>query len=289
MAKTNLTLVSSMADGSFAKALDQHVAWGLSVLDLKDCIFGKNVSDLTSHDARRAGALIRERGLSVYCLSTSLFHDDVERGEDLFRRLHFGPLKHVLEIADVLKPRLISLVAASSSKRRDLKDAVAYVRRSQPWLIPLYDEAADRIDTAGSKTTIVNEAGDCLLSTPAELHDFFQALGFRERICLTWDVQNLWQCGTFPSVTVYEALKSVIGYCYLKGGQHGLTSTALRWRTALADASWPVAEITRRIVRDRVSPIICLNRCSGAAKPGYSYKRLTERDIDFARKLMIQV
>jgi hypothetical protein len=99
-------------------------------------------------------------------------------------------------------------------------------------------------------------------------------------------VRNLWECGTLPSLEVYEVLKPLIGYVRLKGGQHGPTSASLRFRSALEDASWPVAEIVARIVKDGVSPVICLNPSQGMAKPGCNYDRLTERDLAFARTLV---
>jgi hypothetical protein len=148
-----------MAGADFVKALDQHVAWGISVLDLQDGIFGKSVSDLTESEAKRAAALIAERGLSVYCLSTSLFRQDVECGGDEFRRCHLQPLVHTLELAQILKPRLVRLLAASTAKRADFKDSIAYVQMNYPWVIRIYREAVERIDRAGFRATIRTTSG----------------------------------------------------------------------------------------------------------------------------------
>ena len=60
--------------------------------------------------------------------------------------------------------------------------------------------------------------------------------------------------GTIPSLGVYEQLRPLIAYFHLKGGQSGEGSTALRWRSSLEDATWPVGEITRQVVADGVSP-----------------------------------
>jgi len=277
-----------VAEGDFAKALDRYVGWGVSVLELGDAVCGKSIADLTMAEARRAAALIAERGLSVYCLSTGFFQQDVERGEDEFRRNHLRPLKHVLELAQVLKPRLVGLTAATTAKRADFKDSISYVQLSYRWLIPLYREAADLIDRAGFGTTIENGTGDSLFSAPREIVDFFRVLGHRERICFGWDVQDLWQCGTFPGPEVYKALKGLIGYCHVKGGQHGPTSKSLRWRSALEDASWPVAQVLRQVVHDGVSPVICLRASLGAPRPGYEYGGVAERDIAFLRKLLAE-
>ena len=99
MSGTGITLLNSMADRDFATALDRHVEWGLRHLDLKDAIFGKSVVDISDPEAHRAAGLITERGLSVYCLSTNLFHEDVECGEEEFRRDHFARVDRAIEIA----------------------------------------------------------------------------------------------------------------------------------------------------------------------------------------------
>jgi hypothetical protein len=44
--KIQLTILNSMAGKDFVQALDQHLAWGLQVLDLKDAIYGKAVDQL---------------------------------------------------------------------------------------------------------------------------------------------------------------------------------------------------------------------------------------------------
>ena len=54
MAKIKLTLLSNMLGQDFIQALDQHVALGLTVLDLKTEIFGKQLIDLSNAEAERA-------------------------------------------------------------------------------------------------------------------------------------------------------------------------------------------------------------------------------------------
>jgi len=125
------------------------------------------------------------------------------------------------------------------------------------------------------------------LSTPTEILDFFASLDRPAKVCLTWDVQNLWQMGTYPTMAVYDQLKNLIGYYHLKGGQQKADNTVLHWRSSLADASWPVVEITRQVVVDGVSPVICLNPSHGKIKPGYDYENIVQRNLDFiCRKIL---
>lgn len=286
MAKTHVTILNSMAGTDFEKALDKHVLWDIKVLDLRDAIFGKSISDLTKEDAIRANDLIVARDLSVYCFSTSLFAGNIESGEREFRENHLGKIDHVIEIAKILKPKMIRLLSAQTSKRAEITDSTEYIRKNHPWLVKLYAEAIDRFYDVGFKVTIENEIGNTIFSKPAEIVSFFDELNRSGKACLTWDVQNLWQMGIFPTMEVYNELKHLIGYCHLKGGQQESGSTRLLWASSLEDASWSVAEITRQVVADGISPIICLNPSHGKAKEGYDYSDIVRRDLQFARKII---
>jgi hypothetical protein len=276
-------MLNSMASREFESALERHVEWGVRVLDLKDCIFGKSIVDLTDEEAERASELARECGLSVHCLSTVLFHPEIELGEAAFRKGQLAPVARAVEIADIMGPSVVRLLAAQTTRRPGLADSVEYIRREHPWVIPVYREAIDRLNDAGYAVTIENEIGRCILATPQEVRGFFAMLDRQGKVSFTWDVQNMWQMGTFPTTDVYLELRDLIGYFHLKGGQHDGKSTALRWASALKDASWPVIEITRRAVADGVSPVICLNPSHGQAKSGYDYGDVLKRDIEFLR------
>jgi hypothetical protein len=304
VAQVQLTILNSMAGTDFVQALDQHVQWGTSVLDLKDAIFGKAVADLTDDEAVRAAELIRERGLTVHCLSSGLFLDEVEAGEEHFRTQHLGRVPRLIEIARILQPRMIRLLAATTRRRAELPDCIPYLRSGHPWLLRFYAEAAQQIADAGFQATLENEVDGCIFSSPGEVIQFFSEPGM-EALCFTWDAQNMWQLGTFPTLEVYAALKMgtgnpvsslsetgacphfqrpLLAYFHLKGGQHDGASTALRWATALEDASWPVLEVTRQVVADGVSPVICLNPSHGARKEGYDYADIVRRDLEFIRR-----
>lgn len=283
MAAAQLTMLNSMADRDFERALDKHAAWKLKWLDLKDAIFGKLITQITVDEARRAAEMVQARGLSVWCFSTTLFADKIEKGEAHFRAQHLAPLAQTLEAARILKPTFVRLIVAQSAERKTFANSAVHVRQRAPWLYELYREAIGQIHAAGFKATIENEIDGSLFAHPVEIIDFFEELDCDGRVTFTWDVQNLWEQGTFPSVEVYEELKPLIGYYHLKGGQRESASSELHWRTGLEDASWPVAEITRRVVADGVSPVICLNPSHGKPKPGYDYANMVERDLAFIR------
>lgn len=105
------------------------------------------------------------------------------------------------------------------------------------------------------------------------------------------DVQNLWQMGTFPTMHVYQHLAGLVGYLHLKGGQcdEGDSERTLRWRSSLAEASWPVAEITCRAVADGVCPVICLNPSHGRSRQEGQWEDFTKDDLDFIRESVPEI
>jgi sugar phosphate isomerase/epimerase len=261
------------------------VQWGIGILDLKDGILGRGVADLADDEAARAATMASDRGLSVYCMSTGLFFDDVEKGEAHFRDRHIGRVGRVIEIARVLRPKVVRLLAARSGRRDEIGDGVDYVAGEYPWLFDVYGEAIDRIADAGFSVTIENEVHGCLLTNPSETSRFFGRLGRADSVMLTWDVQNMWQMGTFPTMAVYEELRPLIGYLHLKGGQSDEDDPArvLRWQSGLADASWPVAEVTAAAVADGMCDAVCLNPSHGERRAGYNYDDIVRRDLEFVR------
>ncbi|MDK1032675.1 MAG: TIM barrel protein, partial [Planctomycetia bacterium] len=257
-AAVKFTMLNSMADADFNRALEKLARWRIDVLDLKDSIFGRSAADLTDEEAARAHELISANRMSVHCLSTGLFGGDIERGEAAFEKDRTG-VARIIEIARILRPHFIRLMSASSSRRADIADSASHIAENCPWLPGLYGEAIDAIAGAGFAVTIENGIGGSIFSNPPEIVRFFEMLGPEARVSLTWDVQNLWLEGTFPSLEVYRALKPLIGYVHLKGGMAEAGGSALRWLSTLEDASWPVLEILREVASDGTSPVVCLN------------------------------
>jgi len=288
--KTRLAMLNAMADGDIGRSLARQRAWDIRDLDLKDQIFGKGIIDLDDGDVTRLDALVRAEGLVIHCLSTHIFHDDPDKGEAHFRAQHLAKITRIAEIAHTLRPRFVRLLAARSRAAAASGDSrMAFIERTQPWLPAVYAEAIDTLHRSGFASTIENETGDCILATPDDVQRLFAALArhgvTHDRCCYTWDVQNMWQTGgTYPAMAVYEQLKNLIGYYHLKGGRTETTNGPLLWRSGLEDASWPVTEITRRVVADGCSPVICLNPSHGAMPPEQDRHSSVENDIAFLRR-----
>ncbi len=282
-APVQLTILNSMASEDFEESMRMHREWGLAWVDLRDAIYGRRVEELDLADARRARRYLDELGLELYCASTNVFVEEVANGEAAFRA-HLRTLEKVMELCAVLRPRLVRLNAADFAQRSADVNSVGVIKQHYPWLIDVYRAGVDMVAAHGMLPTIENEAFDTSLSKPEEFVDFFDWLDRPGVAGLTWDVQNQWSSGVFPSIETYRRLKPLIRYYHVKGGQTEPGSTDLAWNVALEDASWPVIEITSAVVADGVSPVICLNPAQhGAAKDGYRYEGLVKRDLDFLR------
>lgn len=280
---SQLTMLNSMASTDFEKSLEIHRAWGLQWLDLRDAIYGKWVKELDAPTARRAQAAIVSAQLRIYCLSTQTFFDDVSRGEAVFRD-HLEQLKLTLQIAPILEPQIVRIVAAQLPECEPGASSVELMKNKYPWVIDVYREALDAIEQAGFTSTIENEAKRCFLSRADDFIGFFEWLDRPQTAHLTWDVQNHWSTGVFPTLEIYQQLKPLINYFHTKGGQTDAVADRLAWNVALEDASWPVRALTQAVINDGVSPVICLNPPQhGEQKSGYDYTDIPKRDVDYLR------
>ncbi len=276
-----LTLLNSMAGSEVEASFDCHVAWNIRTLDLKNALFGKSVEQLTSAEASDLLEAAQRRGLSVNTLSSGLFFGDIEQGEAAFREAYLPGLRNLLEVARVLQPTQLRLLMATSSRRAEILDSTAYLSARHRWVFDVYREAVDRIHAAGFATVLENEVHGCLFASPGEIAEFFSILDCGDALSLTWDVQNLWQMGVFPSLAVYRALKPYIGMIHLKGGRTDVPGGALKWQSGLEEASWPVIPIVKEVVADGKSPVICLNASHGEATPEYTPDY--QGDLEFLR------
>ncbi|HWK28040.1 MAG TPA: hypothetical protein VNS09_15855 [Solirubrobacter sp.] len=279
MSDVRLTMLNSMAGADFEAALDQHVAWGLRDLDLRDAIAGKWLGDLTVDEARVAAEQIAARRLRVHCLSSKVFDADLQLGEAVFRGEHLAALAHVLDLARILRPRFVRLVAAQDGARVP-GDGVDAVLARHPWALDVYREGIDAIAAAGFEATIENEARGCIIAATGDFTRFFERLDRPGRVALTWDVHNQWATGHFPTLADYDALRPLLGYVHLKGGRAGADGETLELNVALDETSFDVLGITERVVRDGVSPVLCLNAPGhGRDVDGYDYAAVTARDL----------
>src|SRR5690606_1852121 len=122
----------------------------------------------------------------------------------------------------------------------------------------------------GFMVTIENEAHHNIWSKPQEIISFFDRLNRSGRAHFTYDVQNLWQMGTFPTMEAYRQLRPWIGFLHLKGGKRGDNGNMLKWKSTLEEADWPAAEIIHAALIDRCSPVLCLNPSHGLPREGQS-------------------
>jgi len=282
-----LTVLNSMAGQDIEACMDQHVAWGLLVLDLKDRLFGKTVVQLDDREAEKIATMATDRNLSIHTLSTGLFHSDIEVGEGAFREKWMPIIDDAIRVAQILHPHQIRLLMAMTSLRAQVLDATVYMETQHPWVFDVYREAIDRIVSAGFGVVIENEVRDCLFAKPQEVLAFFDILDRSDVVSLIWDVQNFWQMGTFPTLEVYEMLQPVIGMIHVKGGRAEVPGGPLVWKANLQDASWPVVNIIKQAIKDQVSSVICLNPSHGQKPDGYVED--TQKNLQFLRDAIEEI
>ncbi len=281
-----IAMLNAMASDHFETSLDLQRQWGIRVLDLKDGIFGKSILELKDGEVEKAASAIEERGLSVHCLTTDIFKTAFELGGREFLRVHRQSVQRVLELASRLRPAAIRVLTPRLENRAEIEDAPFYLYKEARWLFEIIRETADRLADVGVSLCIENEPDNSVFSRPDEVVQFFALLGRPGLVSFTYDVQNLWQMGTFPSLDVYREMKSVIGYLHVKGGIADSATGRLKWRSTLERASWPVDEIIREAVRDKTVPVICLNPSHGIAADRTDSDDPVRADLAYVRQLI---
>ena len=280
-------MLNSMAGPDFPVALDRHVALGLRLVDLKDSLWGQKVEDLNDEQTARAAALIGERNLAVHCLSTALGWADANLGEKAWRAGQEQLLQRVLHVAAILRPRYVRVLAVQiGTAEKPVRWSYSETVAAHPWLLAAYADLVRRINAAGFAACIENECRHCALATPEEVVAFFAALQplVKDGVCdYIWDVQNMWQMGTFPTLAGFQTLRPSLRLLHLKGGRadaHGVLTEA----SALRAASWPVLQILEEVRQAGAVSVICFNPSHGKRQPDYDIWRVAQDDIAFLRE-----
>jgi sugar phosphate isomerase/epimerase len=280
-----LAVLNVMTGTDIAESVRRQRDLGLLDVDLKSDIFGKRITDLTDGEAGKVRTLVEDNGMSVYCLSTELFGDWIERGEADFRRAQLGPVARTVELVGILRPRMVRLLAPQQGERPAGVTLGDHLAQRAPWLLEQFREATRLLRATGVAVTVENEVHGCILANPDDVLSFFAALDVPDEIGFTWDIQNMWALGTAPSLEIYRQLRPLICYVHLKGGRAGIDG-ALRWRSPLRQATWPVREVLSEVVKDGVSPVICLNPSHGVTPPGYDRAAEVDDDLRFVREIL---
>jgi hypothetical protein len=129
---------------------------------------------------------------------------------------------------------------------------------------------------------VENEAHHCVVTSPEDAVAFVAATRGDTELGFIWDVQNMWQMGTFPSLAGLDTLRPILTGIHLKGGIAG-SDGDLETASGLAEASWPVRDIVGAVIESGLVDVVCLNPSHGARRPGYSMAETAAADIRFLR------
>ena len=272
-----LTLQSDMCGSTLEEVIAFHLDRGLSELDLKTGLAGEPVETMTLDDARRARAMLDAAGLGLYCLSTSLFAVELAADgraveDDAARLQELGP------VIDVLAPRYVRVLAAirpehGSSPVAHLPGAVAYAAA-------LRSSAAD-LTARGTGLLIENGPENSVVSSAANARQLAELIGTGSTIGFIWDVQNMWQSGSFPRASDPAEFGSLLKYVHVKGGRTaGPVPGELVSASTLADASWPVVEVLDAVRELGTVECIALNPSHGRHE-STTPDSIRDHDIDF--------
>jgi sugar phosphate isomerase/epimerase len=281
--KIQLTILNFMAGPDFERALDLQLSQGITLLDLKNDIYGLNVEDLSDAQAARVTECVRARGMRVHCLSSMLGLANIAAGETAYCETQMQLLAKILRVARILEPRVIRILAAKVEPLTGAHPGIQALLAEFPWLPAAYRSMVGRIAEAGLEATIKNESPNCILANADDVVGFLDAVGRPGGLFFTWDTQHLWQMGTFPSLDSFSRIREVTGGLHLKGGRSDDGRT-LAWASGLEDASWPVIEIVRSVIREARCPVICLNPSHGKKDPTFDPWATACRDIAFLRR-----
>ncbi|WP_162940054.1 sugar phosphate isomerase/epimerase family protein [Gryllotalpicola protaetiae] len=275
---SRISITNSVFGSDAIASLELQQAVGVTDLDLKDGLFGRTVVDLGPDEARRIAERSEQLGLNPYSMSTTFFDDEIAKGEQHFREQFLDRVGAAIEVASIVKPDVIRLMAAQAAGRQSGAPLIDYLDDGFDWVIPAYREAIGRFGDAGFGVVIENEVGASICSSPADVLALFDAIADAGPVSFTWDIQNMWETGHFPSLEVFEQLRPVIGYVHVKGG--AMVDGVLH-KASLRDADWPVLDIVRAVHVSGVSPVICVNPCHGRTPTGYNGIAVALDDIRF--------
>ncbi len=270
-------MLAEMMNRDLPAAVSQLADLDIRQLDLKTSIFGRAIEDLEDQQREQLAQLVADTGSAVYCFSSTLGHRDVcAVDERTFRSEMVTGIENMIATAQTVRPQKVRLLSCWIGEHRHEPDQLAAIEQHVPWVIAAYRDAIDQIADAGLAPTIENEPST-VLASPAGTVAFFERLE-RPAATYTWDVQNMWQSGSYPSLEAYHTLRPIMDYFHLKGGRSADGEPGpLAFRCPLEQASWPVREILDAVLADDVSPVICLNPSHGAVPENYAFGSLDDR------------
>jgi sugar phosphate isomerase/epimerase len=251
---------------------------GLALLDLKRHVFGRAIEDLDDSARDKLATLLQTANVEVFSFSSTCGYLNVSTiSERDFRNALNQGVDNMLETLSIVRPTMVRFLACSFDGREAWDDSNAYLEQHAPWVYDAYDDAIERIAGAGVLVTIENEP-NTILSNPQETVGFFDRLRSRNRVGFTWDIQNMWQSGSYPTVEAYHVLRPVINYVHTKGGQGAYEDPELlTFRSTLETATWPVREILKEILEHDSNSVICINTSHGKVAAGAPPLERSER------------
>lgn len=161
-------------------------SWGLTHVDFRSRIFGKEIHALSAAELKQLRALCDANGLAVACLQSSLAKVHLPGGDRC--RAEEQKLEGLIRAADALDCRLIRTFHYWQPQDAELQGALAVRPDELAKVLELFAPLASRAKAAGLRLAFEN----CGV-TPAEARTVVDALGVKDW-GVAWDVANGWDC-----------------------------------------------------------------------------------------------
>jgi sugar phosphate isomerase/epimerase len=264
-----LSILAEILGKDLEKVSHELPEIGLSLLDLKRHVFGHAIEEMDDTARDKLAVLMDQSDIEIFSFSSTCGYQNVSTTSERDFRDHLTRgVDNMLETLSIVRPTMVRLLACSFDVREAWDESNAYLEQHAPWVYDAYDDAIERIAEAGVAVTIENEP-NTILSNPQETVGFFDRLRTRDRVGFTWDIQNMWQSGSYPTVEAYQVLRPVINYVHTKGGQGTYEGPELlTFRSPLETATWPVREILGEILEHDSNSVICINTSHGKVPAG---------------------
>ena len=211
-----LGIITDEISNDFEYALDRMVEWSLPYAEIRG-VNGKNVSDLSPEEVRRAKAALDERDLKACGIASPFYKCELTGGPSQeIGNLHLARERALDEQMEVLQ----RCIRAAHVFETPYIRVFAFWRRGETTpeiaarIAELFHEPL-RVAREAGVTLLLENEHDCYMSVGAETASLLSVLA-GEGLRVVWDPGNAYRAGDVPYPDGYEALKPYIEHVHLK-------------------------------------------------------------------------
>jgi sugar phosphate isomerase/epimerase len=211
-----LGIITDEISSDFSYALDRLAEWGVPFAEIRG-VDGKNVSDLTPEEMKRAKHELDARGLKACGIASPFFKCELTGGAARDTgNLHLARDRTLDEQMEVLR----RCIQAAHTFETPFVRVFAFWRRGETTpeierrIADLFHEPL-RVAREAGVTLLLENEHDCYMSAGEETASLLARLA-PEGLGLVWDPGNAYSAGDTPYPNGYEAVKPYVRHVHLK-------------------------------------------------------------------------